>query len=291
MDQFPCKICNSATKPIGFKTGEFRKVTFELRRCPNCGLSFVANPWTDYAAIYSEDYYAGRGADPLVDYRFELEHPSETIRFYEWRGIAAAVRSLIDLTPSTSWLDFGCGNGGLVRYCRDQGLQNVFGFEEGAIRAAAEHLGIPYLTADELNRKAGSFDVITAIEVLEHVEDPLPVLRRLRLLLRPNGLFFVTTGNARPYRRDLLQWRYVVPEIHINFYEPCTLGEALLRSGFRPDFRRNVAGFEDIIRFKILKNLGVRRRATWERTLPWPLLCRLADRLHGVTEHPVGWAA
>lgn len=53
---------------------------------------------------------------------YELEHPEATVRQYEWRGIQRLVVHLCPLTAETQWLDFGCGNGGLVRYvriCRD----------------------------------------------------------------------------------------------------------------------------------------------------------------------------
>lgn len=286
----PCKICGSATTAIGSKIGSFRPETFLLRRCLSCSFVFVANPWTDYAAIYSADYYAGTGADPLVDYQFELDHPELTIRNYEWRGILAAVGSLIPITASTRWLDFGCGGGGLVRYCRLRNLREAYGFEEGAIQTQAAAKGIPFLSKAELDRRLGTFDVITAIEVIEHVERPLEVLRRIRSLLKPGGLFFYTTGNAAPQRRNLPAWRYVVPEIHISFYEPETLRRALLAAGFRPESRGYLPGFTDIIRFKILKNLRIRRRSRWHDLLPWPVIARLVNWRHAVTAHPIGWA-
>jgi cyclopropane fatty-acyl-phospholipid synthase-like methyltransferase len=265
-------------------------MAFVLRHCPACHFSFVANPWTDYAAIYSEAYYAGKGADPLVDYEFELDFPAVTIRRHEWRGITAAVASLTPLTATTTWLDFGCGNGSLVRYCQTNNLCRAFGFEEGASGNHARRAGVTLLSSADLDRRAGAFDIVTAVEVLEHVTDPLATLRQIRSLLRPGGLFFYTTGNAQPYRASLLNWRYVTPEIHVSFYEPETLRQALLRTGFRPEFRGFVPGFTDIIRFKILKNLGIRRQSAWQRILPWPLLARAADaRLH-VTAHPIAWA-
>ena len=110
------------------------------------------------------------------------------------------------------------------------------------------------------------------------MEDPLETLRQIRYLLKPGGLLFFTTGNAAPYRTKLLDWRYVIPEIHISFYEPETLRQALLRTGFEPEFRGYLPGFTDIIRFKILKNLRVRRCATWQDLLPWPLLASLRKR-------------
>jgi SAM-dependent methyltransferase len=287
-DEVACKICGSSTNDAGTRFGRFEGRAFHLRRCPRCHFAFVADPCLDYARIYSDAYYRGQGADPLVDYAFELEHPERTIRRYEWRGIHRAIGSLVALSPQTQWLDFGCGNGGLVRYGRSKGL-NVVGFEEGAIVPIARAAGIPILSPAELDDRGATFDVITAIEVLEHVERPLDVVSRLRRLLKPNGLLFFTTGNAAPFRNRLEAWSYVTPEIHISFYEPDTLAEVLQRSGFRADFRGFLPGFTDIIRFKILKNLGVRICSAWEAALPWPVLARAADVRYRLTAHPIGW--
>jgi SAM-dependent methyltransferase len=286
-----CRICGSDTSSAGQVTGRLTPRSFELRRCAECGFGFVLDPWTDYEAIYSDDYYAGRGADPLVDYLFELEDPKRTVRRYEWRGLVRVLESITELTESTRWLDFGCGNGGLVRYAQSQGFKGAVGFEEGAIATRAAQEGIPFVSRSDLAGLEGSFDVITAIEVLEHVVDPLEELRGLRRLLRPGGLFLCTTGNAAPYADRLSTWRYVQPEIHISFFEPRTLELALRETGFRPEYRGFAPGYADVIKFKVLKNLGFPRDTALTRLLPaWPV-ARLADLRAGVTAHPVGWAA
>ena len=286
-----CPVCSSPTEPVARIPGKVVSTQFELRHCPSCRFSFIANPCTDYARIYDEAYYLGRGADPLVDYVFELEHRSETIRRYEWEGIVTAVRSLVPISKETRWLDFGCGNGGLVRHVREHVGCTAFGYDVGWITSRARQLGLPILSDEELDQLAGSFDVVTAIEVLEHVADPVDTLRKIRAMLKPGGLFFYTTGNAEPFRGRLTEWGYVRPDIHISFFEPSTLELALRRAGFRPEFRNFLPGFTDIIRFKALKNLGVRRRAAWQRLLPWNIAARVLDRRLRISAHPIAWAA
>jgi len=290
-DALPCRICGADTTEIGAKKGTLQPTLFHLRHCPSCRYSFIANPRTDYANLYSADYYAGKGADPLVDYLFELEHPRQSIRLYEWRGILRAVEALTAIGPETQWLDFGCGNGGLVRYCREQRRCRIVGFEEGWITDKAVERGIPILDAEQLDKLSGTFDVVTAIEVLEHVQDPVAVLKKIRRLLKPGGLFFLTTGNARPFRARLLSWGYVRPEIHISFFEPETLARALTLAGFQPEFKGFLPGFTDIIRFKFLKNFRVQRRSLGSAALPWAVLARLINWRRQVTAHPIGWAA
>lgn len=289
MQDDACPICGAASTLIGAKHGRYEPREFVLRRCPGCRLAFVANPWTDYPRIYSEDYYAGRGADHLVDYLFELEHPEQTLRRCEWRGIVRAVRSLYQIDTNCRWLDYGCGNGGLVRYVREQNLCDAVGFEEGWIAGKARQAGIPILEAGELGALAGTFDIVTAIEVLEHIRHPLPVLRQIRTLLKPGGLFFFTTGNAQP-QRNLLSWGYFMPEVHISLFEPATTAFALAQAGFEVDFRGFLPGFVDIIRYKALKTVGITKRKWWHDCMLWPVLSRLLNYRLKVSGHPVGWA-
>jgi SAM-dependent methyltransferase len=285
-----CRICGAPTRVVAPVHGRYSGRSFTLARCPACGYAFIADPWLEFEQIYDERYYAGRGADPLVDYRYELEHPSRTIRLYEWRGIAAVLADLIGPLGGRRWIDFGCGNGGLVRYLREREGVDAVGLEEGAVAASAVAAGIPVHDRGALEGWAGTADVVSAVEVIEHTLDPVSELRAMRRLLRPGGVLFLTTGNAAAHAGKLERWRYVVPEIHISFFEPRTLDRAMAEAGLRPEHRRLGPGFDEILAFKVLKNLRIRRRTALTDLMPRRPVALLADRLEHLSEHPIGWA-
>ncbi len=271
--------------------GTYSDRDYQLRRCGVCHFAFIADPLTDFGQIYDDRYYAGQGADPLVDYRFELAEPDRTIRRYEWHGVTRLVERLLGGLDGVRWFDFGCGNGGLVRYVLEHTGAQACGFEEGSIAAAARELGIPVLAAEALGEQPADFDVVTAIEVMEHTLDPLAELRKIRELLRPGGLLLLTTGNAAPFASDLLRWSYIVPEIHVSFFEPDTLRRAFAQSGFEPGEIPAGDGFDEVLKFKVLKNLRMRRRTRLTDLIPAGPVAALADRRVRLRDHPVGWAA
>ena len=283
-----CSVCGKQTVAAGTKRGLRTGHIFALRRCPACGFAAVEEPWTDYTAIYDEAYYRGKGSDPLVDYAGEYHSPRTTIRRYEWQGILKLVESI--LPPSGRWLDFGCGHGGLVRYVREHRSYDILGFDTGAWAETARRDGIPILTEPELVALNGTCDAITAIEVIEHIVDPLPTLARLRRLLKPGGVLFLTTGNLDHAPHNLTTWRYVQPEIHVSYFTPRALSLAFQASGLAPFRLADSSGWSQIIRFKILKNLRVKRANPCECLVPWRLLAPIIDRRFGISAMPAGRA-
>ncbi len=288
-NQLVCKICQAPVERIGAKRGKENKSEYFLCRCTKCFFSFVENPRTDYANIYSEAYYRGAGIDPLVDYVYELENPHNTVRAYEWQGVLTLIQALFakPLNKNVHWLDYGCGNGGLVRYVRSKTDCEMIGYDEGWIVEKAIEHGIP-ITRDKTQLEKSKYQIVTAIEVLEHVENPLDVLKEIRELLAPGGLFFYTTGNAEAHHHNLISWSYFTPEIHISLYEPRTMKIALGKTGFQMIFSsQHYSGWSDIIRFKVLKNLKMRQINWLEKIIPWKWITPLIDRIMKISTHPL----
>mgnify|MGYP003316148158 CR=1 FL=1 len=75
------------------------------------------------------------------------------------------------------------------------------GIEVAKIHAKNDNKNIKYfeITAEELNLKeSGSFDIVTCLEVLEHVPDPKSLVATCIDLLKPGGALFLSTINKNP---------------------------------------------------------------------------------------------
>ncbi|HHX81822.1 MAG TPA: bifunctional 2-polyprenyl-6-hydroxyphenol methylase/3-demethylubiquinol 3-O-methyltransferase UbiG [Pseudomonadaceae bacterium] len=104
-------------------------------------------------------------------------------------------------------LDVGCGGGILSEAMAQRGAR-VTGIDMGAAPLAVarlhlleSQLDIHYeqTTAEDFaGRHPGRFDVVTCLEMLEHVPDPEAVVRACYTLLKPGGHLFVSTINRNP---------------------------------------------------------------------------------------------
>lgn len=113
------------------------------------------------------------------------------------------IQKQVDLSGKTV-LDIGCGGGILSEAMAGLGAQ-VTGLDlaHDSLEVARAHAKISQLEIDYVEesvedfaqRFAGKFEVITCMEMLEHVPNPQSVLKACSLLLKPGGHLFVSTLN------------------------------------------------------------------------------------------------
>jgi len=116
------------------------------------------------------------------------------------------IKSKVDL-KGKKLLDVGCGGGILSESMAREGA-HVTAIDQGekVIKIAQLHnleskLDINYKQLnieDFYIKNKNKFDVITCLEMLEHVPDPLSIVRACKSLLKPNGRIFFSTINRNP---------------------------------------------------------------------------------------------
>ena len=125
-----------------------------------------------------------------------------------------------DALKGLSILDIGCGGGLLTEPLARLGAQ-VTGLDASAqaIQTAQQHaaqsgLPITYHTgsAEDFARGQARFDVITALEILEHVGDRDALMQSLSHLLKPGGVVILSTLNrdAKSYLLGIVAAEYVL---------------------------------------------------------------------------------
>jgi SAM-dependent methyltransferase len=139
--------------------------------------------------------------------------------------------------PGRRLLDVGCGNGQFLLWARELGWE-CHGVElDAAAARVARDQGISVLgsSLDELPPgSAGSFDAITLSHVIEHVHDPIDMLRRCRDLLRPGGYLWLETPNTESlgYSMYGASWRGLETPRHLVLFNFASLCWSLERAGF-----------------------------------------------------------
>lgn len=100
-----------------------------------------------------------------------------------------------DLPKNSSILDFGCGSGAVLEMLKNKGYTNIHGMDvSNACVNLVKSRGIKasLITADLLNLGKNKYDLILLLDVLEHVERDLELLKNLRTSLRHNGKILIT---------------------------------------------------------------------------------------------------
>jgi SAM-dependent methyltransferase len=229
-----CKLCRSSklklwrksTTPDAISSADFAitdnryGLTFSLYRCFQCG--FLQSFEGDGAEVFYRN---------LVDTAYSEGY---AYRMFQVESIFRLARP--DLSPAGRLLDIGAANGMLLEYATRQGYA-VEGIEpsewlcqEALSRGIAIHCG----TFPD-SRCLGPYDIVTAIDVLEHVTDPMAMLRGIRESLSPQGRAILVTPDVSSLVARLMRkkwWHYRIA--HLSYFNRITLKIALESSGLSP---------------------------------------------------------
>jgi 2-polyprenyl-3-methyl-5-hydroxy-6-metoxy-1,4-benzoquinol methylase len=229
-----CQLCGSSERSLKFRDDPFQVVT-----CNSCGLVYVTPRLQGQALVdvYDEGYWKSDNPKQRGYADYANDGPLY-LRTFQKRW--ALVQRL--LPARARILDIGCAAGYFLRVAAEHG-HDVHGVEmsQPIAKEAQKALGedrIHIGTLDEAiagkHYEPGSFDLVTMWDVVEHIPEPQPVLRRIRDLVKPEGRLLLETQNVASRWARLLgkRWHHYKHHEHLYHFDPDTIRRLLADCGF-----------------------------------------------------------
>lgn len=168
------------------------------------------------------------------------------------------------------YLEIGIGSGILFNYFRQIGY-DCYGVEPGDWAK-----GIPNIIQDINSLNENKYDVIVLVDVLEHIEDPVSLVKKISGVINTSGNFYASFPNNQSLRALMFKgrWRMIRPFGHLHFFSKKSLLVLFESSAFR--IRRTIK--TDLVKFK-LKNLF--KPPYFIGRLPWSLMQFLGQSFWG----------
>ncbi len=208
-----CPVC---------ECGDASRNGHQFRRCSRCGLLFSDMKAAD-ADWYEKSWiYRGRSVHrPLA--------PETILKNWAWNEFLSHAPT----QEGGSLLDVGCGVGHFLHAARSRGFEaEGIDFNRQLATLARDVYGVQ-VTCEDLTsyvKRERTFDYVTAFEVLEHVSNPVDLLRSLARMGR-----FVALSVPCAERRPALFCRDVdAPPHHLTLWTREALSEALAKAGLSP---------------------------------------------------------
>ena len=225
-----CSICSSTelrryqlVREDTLARGSGRILLRRACRCQSCGYTWIVDPPS--LAELSRAY-----RDQPADI-WDPDAKARVGRFWPEK-----VRQLRALVPSGRVLDVGCYTGAFLEElgpCYDR-----WGIEPSSAAAdVARARGVNVLQGmtHGASLPSGSFDVVLAFDVLEHVHDQSAFARQLASWLKPGGILVIETGDADSLHARFMgaRWSYLALDEHIVAHSRRSLPLLMHEAGFR----------------------------------------------------------
>ena len=247
MKMVTCMLCSQAHfrllfEQTGSQAGE--TIRYHVVQCKGCHL--IASWPTSVAPLNGDQQY--------LDPDYMENHGATDQRFNRWNTKHHFIRKLNLLEQHTKvgrLLDVGCGNGVFLSAAVKRGWQAVgIDINPASVSYIQQRFpGIEIRNTSFID--AGfddeSFDVVTFIHILEHFEDPKPVLAEAYRILKPGGFVLIAVPSLEvrlqtmiealpiPRRRQASIMRYIGsiwPPHHLTHFSSNTLRAFLELSDF-----------------------------------------------------------
>ncbi len=241
----PCYFCGRGHNPVivdepaevRFGRPVMPEGCYRLARCRGCGALYVDS---DVSDAYLSGMYEAETVEGIADLRCGTTHDAivET-RLPEFERNWRLMQARRPARPGDRLLDVGCQTGEFGELVAKSGvIPNGVELSPEYADTARRRWGPASVVQPSMGPFADAeFAYITAFETLEHVVDPIGMLRTLRPWLAPDGLLAVSVPSAQYFRvKARLAGAGSVPHVHVYTPSRRAVGIALQRAGFAVRF-------------------------------------------------------
>ncbi len=225
IEKIKCVGCLSTERTFfGKRSG------FTLYKCLSCGIISLYEKPASLNEVYDKEYFSGGSKGfGYVDYDEDKEAMRDS--FKKYLSLAEKI-----LGSKGKLFDVGAATGYFISIAKEMGFQ-VSGVELSDFAAEiARKKGFDVVTGtlDGLQPTETNYDVVTFLDVIEHMPSPEDDLRVAKGMLRSGGLLLINTPDIGSlYARILgMKWHLIVPPEHIHYFNERGIRLLLGRNGF-----------------------------------------------------------
>jgi len=279
----PCPLCECPAIVLSDDHPGYEEPTkFSVAECCYCDMQFC-QPMAPNTALYERIYENAATLPGYSRYLWYAEQAARRNHPLEWLQSQEAMYAFIGSELKAQGaanagrvVEVGSGLGYLTFALHKAGY-DVRGLElsERAVAAARARFGDHYEVCDVMgaNAEPATADTVVMTEVIEHVTDPVALLRAIRRMLRPGGTALITTPNKSATPRSSY-WLTDNPPIHHWWFSETTFRRLAQMSGMTISFQRPV--------FRATKpSLPAYFNASGEQISPAPLVRKLLRSFPG----------
>lgn len=235
-----CPLCEStkvSKKPCRFKN---------MMNCEACGFIF-ANNTTDSS---SPDLYEENWSQTEVHPTFIYSQGQYKVR-NEWK-LQSLLNRLESFRQTNRLLDVGCSAAFFLKLARDRKWE-VQGVEvsDFGVKFTRDELKIPVFQGflQDAHFPDESFDAVFSSHVIEHVSDPVNLLKEMKRILRPGGALITVlpTQFSAPCHRFFGKWTGEGPPRHVSYFTKRLFEKSLKNLGFSVRYSRQNVELQKIL--------------------------------------------